>query len=582
MPPSRKRKKSSARGQQVEEAANSGQITPPRPAKRTNDTSAQNLATAEAHRQRNIAHRYRKALNVWEHECEVQSMGDWGAQKRLQAALRFWQAAGCELCTAHGDYAAADDHAMKECTMWDDSPVARDLLKILQTVTYVKAAPKENVIDSYDWDEKSCKACGLPSSMCAAIPSRQPQDPTYANCHHIDVARRAVSALLAFEHGLLKESMWFDPWYTPSGPSWVNSGDSNDMQRWMSSQVETDRGYYPGFLKALDDLYGSYRHLLADQEYRAKLRPQKTRGLGAAALPPRCKGGSIEFAADRLNARISAKKKRKHTIYDQLDDMKGPGDDGQDDKEDEHDDGKETEQGDSDFEDSEYDYPQEMASKARELKSAGYILASELGFLHVLKPMHRRLTEIQHRLLRIRDVCMVCKAAGNPSGHSIHACVDETGRNAHEELLHAEKAIYCDRNLGCFRCGLPILICTRWEVLDHNKTERLDDFQTYQLLRLPGHCPFEGVVLEFIFGIKYGFEKIWDRWLNRLQAKGVRISLDGKDYMPNIIQYLGERKNDSGLGRDFSEGHGYSNLVWEFEWLSMEFEKESGSPSHST
>ncbi|KAF9638362.1 hypothetical protein BFW01_g9259 [Lasiodiplodia theobromae] len=428
-------------------------------------------------------------------------MGDWGAQTRLQAALRFWQAAGCELCTAHGDYAAADDHAMKECTMWDDSPVARDLLEILQTVTDVKAAPEENVIDSYDSDEKSCKACGLPSSMCAAIPSPQPQDPAYANCHHINVARRAVSALLAFEHGVLKTSMLLDDLYAPS---WAKSGDSNDMQMWMSSQMKTDRDYYPGFLKALDDLYGSYRHLLADYEYRANLRPQKTRGLEATALPPWCKGGSVEFAVDRLNARISAKTERTRTIYNQLDDMKGPGDDEKDDEED--DDGEEEEV--SSFDDSEYDYPQEMASKADELKKA--------------------------------------------------------------------------RNLGCFRCGLPISICTRWEIPDHNEPERLDDFQMYQLLRLPGRCPFEGVVLEFIFGTKYGVEKIWDRWLNRLQAKRVRTSPGGKDSMPNIIQYLGERKNDNELGWDLARVCGYSNLVWEFEWLSMEFEKESGSPSHST
>lgn len=104
----------------------------------------------------------------------------------------------------------------------------------------------------------------------------------------------------------------------------------------------------------------------------------------------------------------------------------------------------------------------------------------------------------------------------------------------------------------------------------------------YQLLRLPGRCPFEGVVLEFIFGTKYGVEKIWDRWLNRLQAKRVRTSPGGKDSMPNIIQYLGERKNDNELGWDLARVCGYSNLVWEFEWLSMEFEKESGSPSHST
>lgn len=104
----------------------------------------------------------------------------------------------------------------------------------------------------------------------------------------------------------------------------------------------------------------------------------------------------------------------------------------------------------------------------------------------------------------------------------------------------------------------------------------------YQLLRLPGRCPFEGVVLEFIFGIKYGVEKIWDRWLNRLHAKGVRLSPDGKDSMPNIIQYLGGRKSDNELGRDFAGALGYSHLVWEFEWLSMELEKESGSPSQST
>lgn len=95
-----------------------------------------------------------------------------------------------------------------------------------------------------------CVACGFASTPCrvdrwAGAPS--------ADCRNVGMARWAVAALLAFEDGVL---------YGGLVEPWAESDDVVAMMAYMAGQRETDRSYVPGFLQALDDLYGSYQFLI--------------------------------------------------------------------------------------------------------------------------------------------------------------------------------------------------------------------------------------------------------------------------------------------------------------------------------
>lgn len=314
---------------------------------------------------------------------------------------------------------------------------------------------------------------------------------------------------------------------------WAESDDVVAMMAYMAGQRETDRSYVPGFLQALDDLYGSYQFLIQDYDYRVNLR-RRGRGSENVAALVRCGGGKIWFLKDELDEEVAAKKESVAAIEKQLDERE------EDDSEDDSEDG---------------------------LDDKLYQLQFDIELLEQYYPITTRLTFLQRLLLLCRDVCIVCKAAGRQSNHSIRTCADEKSRNAQAELLWAEKAIHFNRNLGCLRCGVPSEICTRWKEKKRGK-------ELFQLINLPGRCCFEGVALETVYGIKYGYHDIWNAWVNRLEEKsvGMRPTLGLEEAGKNLTIYLGKKNEDKLVRERFTEP-GSNNLIWEFEWMALAVEE---------
>lgn len=112
---------------------------------------------------------------------------------------------------------------------------------------------------------------------------------------------------------------------------------------------------------------------------------------------------------------------------------------------------------------------------------------------------------------------------------------------------------------------MPKLICSRW------KTQKGEE--KFRLVRVTGRCSFEGVALEAIYGVKYGYKEIWDDWISRLDHECVRQN--NKDW---ICEYLcSERYDKLECGyRDPS-----SNLLWEFESMTQLIGGESSSRRQS-
>jgi hypothetical protein len=69
-----------------------------------------------------------------------------------------------------------------------------------------------------------------------------------------------------------------------------------------------------------------------------------------------------------------------------------------------------------------------------------------------------------------------------------------------------------------------------------------------------GSCQFYGVVLGVLYGAKYGFRNIWDRWMLRLSCMGINV-----DDNEEVFRYLARRREDW--------GYQSTNLIWEFLWV---------------
>lgn len=514
----------------------------------------QTLGLAQSVRRRAITRRFDETYAEWEatYESAVGNFAGWPQRCRLRQAFAFWPATGCELCTCFLDYAAADDHVLEECTRWEESPRAKHLLRLLSDVA-VEPAPEEKDGAIDEVDDVPCMACGFASKPCAI--DHPPEDPEAANCRNVEMARRAVAALLAFEDGVLVDGLVEE--------TWAEDDDVAAMQAYMAEQEETDRSYIPGILQTLDDLYGSYQYLVGDYDYRANLR-----SVGKAtdvAILPRCRDGKFEFVEDKLNAEIAAKEQRMAAIEKQLDEEEGEDDDEESEEDDAEDDdydpaAEDDSENDEDWQDDESEDEDRLDNELVQLEF-------DIERLERWRPINQRLTELQRRLLNYRDVCMTCKMAGRQSSHSIRTCNDEKAQKAKAELVWAERAINFSRNLGCLRCGVPSQICSRWE-------EEERGGELFRLTRLSGRCCFEGVALETIYGFKYGCEPIWNTWLNRLEGKNVQVrrTLSLEQAGESLMTYLGKRNDDDRTGDGFSNPSS-NNLIWEFEWITQMAEK---------
>lgn len=500
-------------------------------------------------RRRAVTRRYHDAKLLWETEYETGFFlsEDQPMRKRLRLAFNFWRGAGCELCTAYRDYAAADTHEMEQCQNWPEALIAQQMLLLLEKMS-VQARPDE---DPNPADGSPCKACSFLSQRCRSnSPRLTARDGTVADCENIEVARRAVAALLSFEDGLLVDVL------LPFKAEWVTTRDPAAMQAWMAQQTFTGGSpplSIPQIFRALDHLSGSHAYLLADHEYRSELRPLGKKQETAGVLPPRCGDESIGLMIDAMDAELLVKEQRLNLLEELLSEN------------------RDTERRVRDSRCTARRRGQDDGYTERTMRVSGVCLEydrlkSDIETIRDIKPTFLHLERIQRRLIRFRDVCMVCRAMRRPSDHNIRVCTNEMAQKARAKLVQVEKVAHFDLRLGCHRCGMPKMICTRWA--------KQNGEVNFRLMRITGRCGFEGVALETIYGIKYAYKAIWDAWMSRLDRKSVSRGC------PNwICDYLcSEQFSEQG-----SESRGpTNNLLWEFQWMTQLIEDESSSDSHSS
>lgn len=101
---------------------------------------------------------------------------------------------------------------------------------------------------------------------------------------------------------------------------------------------------------------------------------------------------------------------------------------------------------------------------------------------------------------------------------------------------------------GCFWCGLPQSICSRWEQRAEGGRWQISGEE----------CQYAGVLLEGLIGIVLGFQsQVGDKYVDRMRSQGCEIGQ--QDWW---TQYLGKK---------VEVGEVESNkLVWEFLWVARQ------------
>lgn len=147
----------------------------------------------------------------------------------------------------------------------------------------------------------------------------------------------------------------------------------------------------------------------------------------------------------------------------------------------------------------------------------------------------------------------MCKAAGREDQHSVSHCPTERGRQADGERREMQGRIRFERYSGCFRCGVPQAICNRWESNGRQGWRQVHGSE----------CQFFGVMIGTLYGIKYGYQRVWKRWLLRLEeVVGVVVAAveDGdEEDKDRLLGYLGQVWRKDELESN--------NLAQEFLWL---------------
>lgn len=317
---------------------------------------------------------------------------------RLKLALSFWRGVGCELCTVYRDDAAADTHDMEECRDWEEAPQAQRLLRLLEEMS-VRARPDEDGSTGSAGNGSPCKACSFLSTHCGSdSPRLTARDGTVADCKNIEVARRAVAALLSFEDGVLADGLY--------KAEWVMTDDPAAMQMWMAEQKLTDRRYFhvPRIVRALDHLFGSYGYLLANYEYRAELRPFRKKQDTVVAVPPRYSDEPVGLLIDSMDAELLDKEGRLNRVKEMIQESEGAA-----------------------------QRPEDSRYTTQHLRNLQDRLQSHIKPIRDMKLICLSLKEIERRLFRFRDVCMVCRAMEKPSNHNIRVCTNEMAQKARAE-----------------------------------------------------------------------------------------------------------------------------------------------------
>ena len=147
--------------------------------------------------------------------------------------------------------------------------------------------------------------------------------------------------------------------------------------------------------------------------------------------------------------------------------------------------------------------------------------------------------------------CAICMAAGSlDSHHSLASCTAANSTEAQQTAGEIARRIKFARFSGCFHCGLPQSVCSRWEARGEGGRWQ----------RSREDCQFPGVLIEGLSGILIAFHsQIGDIHTARLAEQG--FSPDGMDQW---MEYLGKKTEQGEVESN--------NLVWEFLWAARQVE----------
>lgn len=121
---------------------------------------------------------------------------------------------------------------------------------------------------------------------------------------------------------------------------------------------------------------------------------------------------------------------------------------------------------------------------------------------------------LERRLEEWKGVCVVCHGGGRDSMHSISRCGHEESRVAEEERRKVQKTIRYPSNVVCYKCGVPRAICRRWSADGRVVVDGQQD------------CQFYGILIGVVYGMKYGYVQVWEKWKERAWRRGLRVGTD--------------------------------------------------------
>lgn len=158
--------------------------------------------------------------------------------------------------------------------------------------------------------------------------------------------------------------------------------------------------------------------------------------------------------------------------------------------------------------------------------------------------------EIQQRLERWKNRCVICQRAGRASRHSMSKCSNPGSQPAEVERRRIQRTIRFGANAGCYKCGVPRRICERWTADGQFRTEA-------------DSCQFFGILIGVVCGVRYGYPSIWGEWVEKISRQG-----EVGDSVEEIEKFLAQPTSRAGL-----EGNG---LLEAFMWTTARIEDKCG------
>ena len=124
-------------------------------------------------------------------------------------------------------------------------------------------------------------------------------------------------------------------------------------------------------------------------------------------------------------------------------------------------------------------------------------------FMDCRQQEHLEIEWLRRQLHKWSNHCGVCEAQGlETNSHGLMECCREESGAAKVLYEKIKRGIKFDKYSGCYWCGVPQDICSRWENNGQGK---------YRLMG-EGSCQYKGVLISAILGIISGHSQVWDQW----------------------------------------------------------------------